>query len=157
VGHSLGIDLGTTFVAAAVAEDRRAELVPLRDRSAVAHAPVHVGGNGSLTTGDAAARRAVSDPDQGTQALERRLGDPAPVMLGGGLSTGTVLLGTLLPTVLARAVEVSAGELDTVLLTHPAAGGPVQCRARADVAGSAGLTRQSTLSPPGEPASVGSV
>ncbi len=43
MSHSLGIDLGTTFVAAAVAEDGHAEMVPLGDASVVAHAAVHVG------------------------------------------------------------------------------------------------------------------
>lgn len=111
MSHGLGIDLGTTFVAAA-------------------------------------ARRAVSNPDQGTHDLERRLGDPAPVLLGGVPFTVTALLGTLLRTVLARAVEVSAGEPDTVVLTHPATGEPVQCRALADVAESAGPTRYSTVTEP---------
>lgn len=120
MGHDLGIDLGTTFVAAAVARDRRAE-------------------NGSLTSGDAAARRAVSDPDRGTHDLERRLGVSAPV---------TALLGTLLRTVLAGAVEISVGEPDTVVFTHPATGVPAQCQARADVAESAGLTRCSTVTEP---------
>jgi hypothetical protein len=40
VSHGLGIDLRTTFGAAAVARDRRAEMVPLGDTSAVAHASV---------------------------------------------------------------------------------------------------------------------
>ncbi|MEX5720917.1 Hsp70 family protein [Geodermatophilus maliterrae] len=148
MSHSLGIDLGTSFAAAAVARDRRAEMVPLGDTSAVAHAAVHVGEGGSVTSGDAAARRAVSDPDRVARDLKRRLGDPTPVVLGGVPFPVTALLGTLLRTVLVRAVEVSAGEPDTVVLTHPADWGPVQCRALADVAGSAGLTRYSTVTEP---------
>jgi molecular chaperone DnaK (HSP70) len=54
VSRSLAIELGTTFVAAAVARDRRAEMVPLGDASALADASVHVGENGSLTNGDVA-------------------------------------------------------------------------------------------------------
>ncbi len=148
MSHSLGIDLGTSFVAAAVARDHRAEMVPLGDASTVAHAAVHVGQSGSITSGDAAARRVVSDPERVAQDLKRRLGDPAPVVLGGVPFPVPALLGALLRTVLARAVEVSAGEPDTVVLTHPATWGLAQCRAFADVAEFAGLTRYSTVTEP---------
>lgn len=148
MSHSLGIDLGTTFVAAAVAEDGRAEMVALGDTSAVAHAAVHVGEDGSIASGDAAARRAVSDPDRVARDLKRRLGDPTPVVLGGVSFPVTTLLGALLRDVLAGAVEVSRGEPDTVVLTHPAHWGPLQCRALADVAAAADLIRYSTATEP---------
>ncbi|MBM7805077.1 YVTN family beta-propeller protein [Geodermatophilus bullaregiensis] len=148
MSHSLGIDLGTTSVAAAVARDRRAEMVPLGDTSAVAHAAVHVGADGSVTGGDAAARRAVTDPDRVAQDLKRRLGDPTPVVLGGVPYPVATLLGSLLETAFTRAVGSSGGQPDTVVLTHPATWGPVQCRALADVAGAAGLTRYSTVTEP---------
>ncbi|SFU01821.1 40-residue YVTN family beta-propeller repeat-containing protein [Geodermatophilus amargosae] len=148
MGHSLGIDLGTTFVAAAVADDDRLETVPLGDTSAVAHAAVRVGEDGSIASGDAAARRAVSDPDRVARDLKRRLGDPTPVVLGGVSFPVTTLLGALLRDVLARAVEVSKGGPDTVVLTHPAHWGPLQCRALADVAAAADLTRYSTATEP---------
>ncbi|MGR7023015.1 Hsp70 family protein [Geodermatophilus sp. URMC 62] len=148
MSHSLGIDLGTTFVAAAVAEDGHAEMVPLGDASVVAHAAVHVGESGSVTTGDAAARRAVSDPDRVAHDLKRRLGDPTPVVLGGVPFLVTTLLGTVLRGVLDRVVEASGREPDTVVLTHPANWGPLRCRAFADVAAAAGLTRYSTVTEP---------
>ncbi len=148
MSSSLGIDLGTTSVAAAVARDRRAEMVPLGDTSAVAHAAVHVDEDGSVTTGDAAARRAVSDPDRVAQDLKRRLGDPVPVVLGGVPFPATALMGTLLRTVLDRAAEHSGGDPDAVVLTHPAHWGPRQCQALADVAAAAGLTRYSTITEP---------
>src|SRR3954466_241265 len=62
VGYSLAIDLGTSFVAAAVADDRGLEMFGLGDGSLVAPAVVYVRGDGRLVTGDAAARRAVSHP-----------------------------------------------------------------------------------------------
>ncbi|WP_448640222.1 Hsp70 family protein [Geodermatophilus sp. URMC 63] len=148
MSSSLGIDLGTTFVAAAVAEDGSAGMVPLGDTSVVAHAAVHVGEDGSVTCGDAAARRAVSEPDRVVHDLKRRLGDPTPVLLGSAPFPVTTLLGSLLRSVLDRVVEVSRREPDTVVLTHPATWGPARCRALADVAASAGLTRYSTVTEP---------
>jgi YVTN family beta-propeller protein len=144
----VGIDLGTTFVAAAAAEEGRAGMVPLGDTSVVAHAAVHVGEGGSVTCGDAAARRAVSDPDRVAHDLKRRLGDPTPVLLGGDPFPVTTLLGALLRSVLGRVAEASGSEPDTVVLTHPANWGTARCRAFADVAASAGLTRYSTVTEP---------
>ncbi len=148
MSHSLGIDLGTTFVAAAAARDDGVDVVPLGDTSTVAHAAVHVAVDGSVAAGDAAARRAVSDPDRVARDLKRRLGDPTPVMVGGLPFAVPALLGTLLRATLARAVEVSGHEPDTVVLTHPANWGPRRCRAFADVPAAAGLTRYSTVTEP---------
>ncbi|RBY82472.1 cell surface protein [Geodermatophilus sp. TF02-6] len=146
--YGLGIDLGTTFVAAAVERDGRAETLRLGDAATVVHAAVAVRDDGVLVSGDAAARRAVSDPDRVATDLKRRLGDPTPVVLGGTSHSVTELLGTLLGDVFVRAVEASGGEPDTVVLTHPANWGPLRCRAFADVAASAGLARYATVTEP---------
>jgi YVTN family beta-propeller protein len=148
VSYSLGIDLGTTFVAAAVARDGRVDMLRLGDASTVMRAAICVRDDGVLVSGDAAARRAVSDPDRVAWDLKRHLGDPTPVVLGGVPYTVTALLGTLLRDVLARAVAASGGEPDTVMLTHPANWGPLRRKASADVPRSADLTRYSTVTEP---------
>lgn len=64
VGYHLGVDLGTTFVAAALTTDSGVEMFTLGDRAVVTPAVVYLREDGSLVCGDAAARRAVSSPDR---------------------------------------------------------------------------------------------
>lgn len=124
MSYSLGVDLGTTFVAAALAAGSRIEMFTLGDRSVVSPAVVYVREDGVLVTGDAAGLRGVSDPDRVGREFKRRLGNPTPVVLGGRPHSVTVLLGTLLRDVVQRVVEIEGEPPDRVLLTHPANWGP---------------------------------
>src|ERR1700681_2443200 len=83
VGYGLGVDLGTTFVAAAIAHPTRLEMFTLGDRSVVAPAVVYLREDGTLVTGEAADRRAVSNPDRVGREFKRQMGDPIPILLGG--------------------------------------------------------------------------
>ena len=83
VGYGLGVDLGTTFTAAAVERDGRVEMVTLGDRSAAVPSVVLLRDDGTVLTGDAADRRAATEPDRVAREVKRRLGDPMPLMLGG--------------------------------------------------------------------------
>ena len=105
MGYSLAIDLGTSFVAAAVADDRGLEMFGLGDGSLVAPAAVYIRDDGGLVTGDAAARRAVSNPDRVAREIKRNLGNPTPVMLGGAPYAVSDLLGALLQDVLVRVAD----------------------------------------------------
>ncbi|MBB3086234.1 protein kinase domain-containing protein [Geodermatophilus sabuli] len=140
MGYSLAIDLGTSFIAAAVADDRGLEMFGLGDGSLVAPAAVYVREDGSLVTGDAAARRAVSRPDRVAREIKRNLGNPTPVMLGGAPYGVTDLLGALLQDVLVRAADRQGAKPEVVALTHPANWGPFRRGLFEDVAQSAGLT-----------------
>src|SRR3954451_17775404 len=102
MAYDLGIDLGTTFVAAAVARDGHVETFPLGDRSTVMHAAVYVDDDGEPVSGDAAARRAVTDPDRVALDIKRHLGNATPLVIGGAPHAVTGLLGTLLRDVLTR-------------------------------------------------------
>ena len=62
VSYHLGIDLGTTFVAAAAASDSGIEMITLGDRTVVAPAVVYGGEDGGLVFGEAALQRALSRP-----------------------------------------------------------------------------------------------
>ena len=55
----------------------------LGDGSLVAPAAVYIREDGGLVTGEAAARRAVSNPDRVAREIKRNLSNPTPVMLGG--------------------------------------------------------------------------
>src|SRR3954452_15877658 len=137
--YSLAVDLGTSFVAAAVADDHRLEMFSLGDGSLVEPAAVYVHHDGRLLTGDAAARRAVSHPDRYAREVKRSLGNPTPVVLGGAPYAVGDLLGTLLRDVLVRVAEREGAEPEVVALTHPATWGPLRRQLFEDVAAAAAL------------------
>ena len=70
----------------------------LGDRTVVTPAVVYAREDGTIVTGEAANRRAVSNPDRVGREFKRRLGDPTPVMLGGAPYAVTALLAALLRT-----------------------------------------------------------
>jgi molecular chaperone DnaK len=148
VGYSLGIDLGTTFVAAALATGTRVEMFTLGDRSVVTPAVVYLREDGVLVTGEAASLRGVSSPDRVGREFKRRLGNPTPVVLGGQPHTVTTLLGTLLRDVVRKVVETEGEPPDHVLLTHPANWGPFRRALFEEVPQHAGLTNPSLVTEP---------
>ena len=108
MGYSLGVDLGTTFVAAATAQGSRAEMFTLGDRTVVMPASVYLGDDDTLVTGHAAERRAIACPDRVGRYLKRRLGDVVPMILGGAAFHVTTLLAALLRDVVEH-VAVASG------------------------------------------------
>jgi YVTN family beta-propeller protein len=138
-GYSLAIDLGTSFIAAAVADDHGLEMFTLGDGSLVSPAAVYVSGDGRVVPGEAAARRAVSHPDRVAREVKRHLGNPTPLMLGGAPYLVSDLLGALLQDVLVRVTERQGAKPEVVALTHPANWGPFRTERFQDVARSAGL------------------
>jgi YVTN family beta-propeller protein len=140
VAYNLGVDLGTTFVAAALTYPTQVEMFTLGDRSVVVPSVVYLRDDGVLVSGDAAGRRAVSNPDRVGREFKRRLGDPTPVMLGGRPHTVTALLGSLLEDVLTKVTETEGEPPGRVVLTHPANWGPFRRALFEEVPGLAGLT-----------------
>jgi YVTN family beta-propeller protein len=124
VSYSLGVDLGTTFVAAALSTATRVEMFTLGDRSVVAPAAVYLREDGTVVTGETAGLRVVSSPDRVGREFKRRLGNPTPVILGGQSYTVTALLGFLLRDILRKVTETEGEPPDRVVLTHPANWGP---------------------------------
>ena len=100
--YSLGVHLGTTSVAAAVAQGTRTEMVGLGERSVVAAAAVYLRPDGVLIVGDPAARRHHLDPERVVRQVRRRLGDPTPILLGGVGFDASVLLARMVTDVVSR-------------------------------------------------------
>ncbi|MBV9315377.1 MAG: Hsp70 family protein, partial [Pseudonocardia sp.] len=119
MGYSLGVDLGTTFVAAALWRNVRAEMFTLGDRSVVSPAVVYVREDGVLMTGDAAARRSADSPERVVREFKRRLGDPTPIVLAGQQRSAVELMATLLREVLRRVTETEGKPPERVVLTYP--------------------------------------
>ena len=83
MAYGLGVDLGTTYTAAAVVREGHVEMAPLGDRSTAMPSVILMRAEGGVLTGDAANRRAATEPDRVAREVKRRLGDPMPVLLGG--------------------------------------------------------------------------
>jgi YVTN family beta-propeller protein len=148
VSYSLGIDLGTTFVAAAFAKATTVEMFPLGGRSVVAPAAVYLRGDGTLATGAAASRHAVSSPDRIGREFMSRLGDAMPVVLGGEPHAVTALLGIVLRDVVQKITENEGEPPDRVMLTHPASWGPFRRALFDEGAREAGLKNPSIVTEP---------
>ena len=140
VTYDLGVDLGTTFLAAAITRPNQVEMFTLGDRSVVAPSVVYRADDGQLITGEAANRRAVTQPERVVREFKRRLGDPTPVMLDGTSHTVLELFGAVLGDVLRKVTETEGEPPGRVVLTHPANWGPFRRGLFEEVPALVGLT-----------------
>ncbi|HZS19920.1 MAG TPA: Hsp70 family protein, partial [Pseudonocardiaceae bacterium] len=148
VGYSLGVDLGTTFVAAALSNGGQLEMVTLGGRAVVIPSAVYLAEDGRILCGEPAVRQAVSNPDRVAQGFKRRLGDPTPLRMGDESRPATELLSVLLREVLRVVTETEGAPPERVLLTHPANWGPFRRGVFEDVAIGAGLVDTPTVTEP---------
>ena len=124
----LGIDLGTTYTAAALCrptvDELETHVVPLGSRSAAVPSVLFLAEDGSLVVGEGAQRRALTDPDRIVREFKRRVGDEIPLLVGGVPCHAHELAAVLVHWVWQRVTE-REGELpEGVALTCPASWGP---------------------------------
>jgi actin-like ATPase involved in cell morphogenesis len=122
--YFLGIDLGTTFTAAAVARGDRVEIAALGNRAASIPSLVFLRDDQRVLTGEAAARRGASEPARLAREFKRRLGDTVPIMLGETPYSAERLMAALLKDVVAAVATREGGQPAHVAVTHPANWGP---------------------------------
>jgi actin-like ATPase involved in cell morphogenesis len=128
VGYQLGIDIGTTYTAAAVcrSSDHRwvePETVTLGTRSATIPSVLFIAPDGSVVVGEAAERRALTDPGRVVREFKRRIGDPTPIVVGGQAWAPEDLSARLVRWVVDRVAEREGGAAACIALTHPASWG----------------------------------
>jgi actin-like ATPase involved in cell morphogenesis len=123
--YLLGIDVGTTRTAAAICRpgSREAEIVNLGDRSSAVPSVLFIGTDGSVLVGDAAERRAVTDPDRVVREFKRRIGDPTPLNVAGRAWPAQELAARLVRWVVDRVAEREGGPATRIAVTHPASWG----------------------------------
>ena len=124
----LGIDLGTTYTAAALCrptvDELETHVVPLGSRSAAVPSVLFLAEDGSPVVGEGAQRRALTDPDRVVREFKRRIGDEIPLLVGGVPCHAHELAAVLVHWVWQRVTE-REGELpEGVALTCPASWGP---------------------------------
>jgi actin-like ATPase involved in cell morphogenesis len=118
--YALGVDLGTTYTAAAIGRGSTATTLQLGTDSAAAPSVVVFRDDGEVLVGDPAERRAASEPDRSVREFKRRLGDPVPVVVGGEAHSVEALMAAQLRSVVRHATEQEGQAPSTVVLTHPA-------------------------------------
>ena len=122
--YALGLDLGTTYTAAAVCRDGRCEISPLGNRAAVVPSVVHLAADGASLVGEAAQRRATTDAARVAREFKRRFGDPTPLLLAGTPIAPEALTARLAEGVVAAVAEREGVRPERITVTHPATWGP---------------------------------
>jgi len=118
--YVIGVDLGTTFTAAATWRERHAEIVSLGGRAAAIPSVLLLREDGTYLTGDAASRRAVLEPQRVAREFKRRLGDTIPILLGGTPVNAETLMARLLRTVVDEVSAREGGKPAKICVCHPA-------------------------------------
>lgn len=138
MSYWLGIDAGTTFTAAAICRagaQRRAlpEMVPLGTRCTAVSSVVYLASDGQVVVGEAAERRAVTDPERVVREFKRRIGDEVPMVIGGLPHSAPEIAAKVLCWVIDRVAQREGGPASGIVITHPASWGTykIQTLARA--------------------------
>ncbi len=134
----LGIDIGTTFCAAAGrSADGRAEVIEIGGQRRIPSVIV-LDEQGQIVVGQSAENLAAANPSRAVRAPKSRIGDPAPIVIGGRLYESVELVAALLRHLYDGAVAQRGSAPAEVRLTHPAIWGRPrieQLRAAAERAG----------------------
>ncbi|MGH9027374.1 MAG: Hsp70 family protein [Acidimicrobiia bacterium] len=120
MGYQLGVDLGTTYTAAAIHRNGRAEIVSLGDRAASIPSVVFLQSDEEILTGDAANRRGITEPSRVAREFKRRVGDTTPLLLGGTPYSAEALMAKLLRWVVDTVSKQEGGAPDKTAVSHPA-------------------------------------
>lgn len=125
VSYDLGIDIGTSYSAAAVYRDSGAvDVVGLGSIADSMPSVVYLSEDGSILIGDSANRRSVTDPQGAAREFKRRLGDSTPIILRTSPFSAEQLYARTLEHVVQRVIEREQGPPRKTIVTHPANWGP---------------------------------
>ena len=101
--YRLGVDLGTTFTAAAVADgSTEPTVIGLGNRALQIPSVLFLKPEGEFLVGEAAERRGLTEPDRLAREFKRRIGDHVPIMVAGAPFSPQALTAHLLRWVVDR-------------------------------------------------------
>src|SRR5262245_858753 len=119
MGYSLGIDVGTTFTAAAVWRDGQVEVVSLESHRVAVPSVVYASGD-DISFGTAAVGKSATHPAGGAREFKRRLGDTVPIMLSGAPYSADRLVALFAQWVMRSVAEQLGEAPERIAVTHPA-------------------------------------
>ena len=120
MGYHLGVDLGTTFSAAAAMSDGPPTMIGLGNRSLQIPSVLYFLPDGGVLVGEAAEHRSGSDPSRTVREFKRRIGDPVPILVAGRPFSAQALSGRLLRWVVDKSAEQMGERPVDITLTYPA-------------------------------------
>ena len=120
IRYALGVDLGSTYSAAAVGRGSAVAICALGTTAQQIASIVVLRDDGEILTGEAAEQSAASDPTRTASEFKRRLGDPVPIIVGGTPYGAEALMAHLLRAIVEQVSRSEGGEPAVVVLTHPA-------------------------------------
>ncbi len=148
MSYSLGVDLGTTYSAAAVCEAGVARIVSLGHHAMVVPSVVFVDDNGQFLVGEPAERRSALDPSRVAREFKRRIGDPVPFVIGGTTYTAETLSAMLLRHLVEGVIEQQGRPPDQIVVTFPANWGEHKQQRLAEVVRLAAIGEAQTITEP---------
>ena len=148
MGYRLGIDLGTTYTAAAFIEDADPRMLELGYRQVSMPSVMLVNPDGTLLIGEAAERRAAAEPDRVIREFKRRFGDDVPLLVAGHAFSAIDLQAALLRWILAHAEQRLAPVREHAVVTHPADWGPYKMRCMRSLLAAAGIAEATLCAEP---------
>ncbi|MFB9382794.1 Hsp70 family protein [Pseudonocardia petroleophila] len=156
MAYQLGIDLGTTWTAAAVCRDgqERPELLHLGGASSAVATVVFRAADGGLVLGEAAQRRALTEPRRVAREFKRRIGDDTPMVVGGEPMTAAELCARFVAWVVDEAARREGSPAESIAVTHPVEWGEHKRATFADALAAVGLGHAAFLTEP-QAAAVG--
>src|SRR3954464_13275481 len=118
--YGLGVDLGTTWTAAAGRRGATVEILRLGGRRPEIPSLIFVPEAGPVLVGEPAARRGEQQPVRLAREFKHRVGDPGPHLVGGSPYSAHALIARQLEYVLTVAAAAEQGPPGSVVLTCPA-------------------------------------
>ncbi len=120
MGYRLGVDIGTTYTAAAIFRDGKAEMLGLGNRAMQIPSVLFLKADGEFLVGEAAEARGAAEPERVAREFKRRIGDSVPILVGGTPFAAEALTARLLSWVVAVATERQGEPPETITVSHPA-------------------------------------
>ena len=119
MGYSLGVDVGTTFTAAALSRDGHVEVVSLGTHQLTAPTIVFAAGD-EVSFGAAALLRGQAHPAGLAREFKRRVGDAVPLVLSGAPYSADRLVALYARWVVDTVSEQLGEPPQSLVMTHPA-------------------------------------
>jgi cell division ATPase FtsA len=148
----LGIDLGTTYTAAAICwpvrDGLEVQVVPLSNHSHAIPSVLFLPGDGSVVPGEGAQRRALTDPERVVREFKSRIGDDIPMLVSGSPYFAHDLAAEFVAWLWQYVVEREGQRPDGIALTCPASWGPYKTGLFQRAVQDAGMGHVAILSEP---------